>query len=166
MCSSPSESRIIGTLAPRSSTSVASENARSKCFLRPIPLSNQDQIDTEIVVTIRSVGLVIGPLVISDRLLEIIDAFLRSFEKPASTGHVCVSSAEHVSGWSIANQLQRLLQIFQPRFVITFVNIRHANSEIRFGKAAPFATLTEMLQSPLSIVARNRILADASINAR
>ena len=41
-----------------------------------------------------------------------------------------VSPAKHVRGWSISNELQRLFEVVQPRFVITFVNISNADTEI------------------------------------
>src|SRR6185437_16869625 len=108
-------------------------------------------------------GLVVGALVIRDRLFEIVDAFLRTFEEPTGASHVRVGAAEHIRGWPITDELQSLFKVFEPRFVISFVNIGHAHAEIRFSKTAPVAILTKTLERSLRKVARNRILSDRPV---
>src|ERR1051326_2537572 len=66
----------------------------------------------------------------------------------------------------IADQLQRLVEIVEARFVITFVNVGDTNAEIRFRQSAPVAILTKTFQSSLRIITRNRVLADRAIDAR
>src|ERR1051326_2526354 len=66
----------------------------------------------------------------------------------------------------IADQLQRLVEIVEARFVITFVNVGDTNAEIRFRQSAPVAILTKTFQSSLRIITLNRVLADRAIDAR
>src|SRR5207245_8790574 len=92
-------------------------------FLRPIPLANQDQIHSQVVVAVGGVILVVSSLVITDGLFEKANAFLRSFHKPASAGHVAVNLTEQEGSRMIADQLQRLAKVFQPPFVLTVMDV-------------------------------------------
>src|SRR5438876_7486691 len=134
-------------------------------FLRAIPLANQDQVHSQVVVAIGGVILVVSSLVITDRLFEKANAFLRSFHKPASAGHVAVNLAEQEGGRMIADELQRLAKVFQRRFVLTFMDVGRSETEVRFSQPAPIARLSITLQSAMRVVAPDRIFTDAAINA-
>src|SRR5215213_279010 len=95
-----------------------------------------------------------------------INAFLRSFEEPAGASHVCVSPAEHVGSWMIADKFEGLFEVFESRLVISLVNLRDPNAEIRLGQTAPVTILTKTLQGALRVVSGNRVFIDSSIRAR
>src|SRR6266851_5739332 len=110
-------------------------------FLRAIPLANQDQIHSQVVVAVGGVILVVSSLVITDRLFQKANAFLRPFQKPASAGHVAVNLAEQEGGRMIADELQRLSKVFQRRFLLTLLDASGAQTEVRLRKSAPIARL-------------------------
>ena len=51
-------------------------------------------------------------------------------------------------------------------FYRAFLKICDADAEIRLSKSSPLTILTETFQSPLSIIARNRVFTDTPISAR
>ena len=108
----------------------------------------------------------IGSFVIPDRLFEIVDALLWPLKEPTRASHVREDSAEHITRRMIANQLNCLIKILEPSFVIPFVNVRGREAKICFSQAAPVAALPITFQRATRIVTSNRILGDIAIDTR
>src|SRR5207342_1848118 len=104
-------------------------------------------------------------LVVSNCFFKIANAFLGTFEKPTGAGHVGVDSSQAITGWMVADEFKSLLKVFQACFVVAFMYIRHADAKIRLSQTTPFARLAEVIQGSLGVVARNRVFADAAIDA-
>ena len=102
-------------------------------LLRAIPLTDENQVDAEIVVTFGGARLVISALVIVNGFLEELDAVQRTPQEPTRAGHVRVDAAEHIAGRTIANQVDRLIEIFQPDLVVAFVNVCGRQAKIGFS---------------------------------
>src|SRR5207249_3689878 len=102
-------------------------------LLRAIPLTDENQVDAEIVVTLGGARLVISTLVIVNGFLEELDAVQRTPQEPTRARHVRVDAAEHVAGRTVANQVNRLIEILQRNLVVAFVNVRSRQSKIGFS---------------------------------
>jgi len=129
-------------------------------------LADQDQVDTQIVVAVGRVFFVISAFLIGDRLFKVVDAFLRSLQKPAGTGHVRVCPAQNVCGGMISNERESLFEVFETRLVIAFLYVGNPNPKVRLRQAAPFTTLPKILKRSLRVVASNWVFADCSVSSR
>src|SRR5262245_7974758 len=129
-------------------------------------MADQDQVDTQIVVTVGGIGFVIGTFVVGNGLLEMINSFLRSLEKPAGSGHICVNPTQQKRSGPIADEFESLLQILEAGFVISLLDVGHADAEVRFRQATPTARLTKIFQRLLRIIAGDWIFADAAVDTR
>ena len=115
-------------------------------LLRTVPLAKQNEIDAEVVIAFRRARLMIGSFVIGDRFFEVTNAIMRPLKKPTRARHVCVSAAEQITRRMIADQFDRLAKVLDRRFVLAFLNICDAKSEVRFRQSAPLTTLAITLE--------------------
>jgi hypothetical protein len=91
---------------------------------------------------------------------------VRAFEKPADARHVRIDFSEQVRRGVIADEFQRLPEMFEREFVVPFVNFRERDAEVGFGQTAPVARAAKVFESLLRVVARDGVLVDVAIDTR
>src|SRR5207237_316292 len=115
-------------------------------LLRTVPLAKQNEVDAEVVIAFRRTRLMISSFVIGDRFFQVTNAIVRPLKEPTRARHVCVSAAEQITRRMIADQVDRLAKILDGCFVLAFLNVRDAKSEVSFCQSAPLTTLAITLK--------------------
>ena len=136
-------------------------------LLRPLPLADVRQHETEIAVGIRQKPIILGFFQIEDRLFQRLDAIgrLPIFLQQNQVGKVRVNAAEQERGAAVGDDFDGLLKIVARGFHFAFVEVKVAEQKIILRQRAPLSQRPMILQRRPQMIAGKLGFANGAINA-